>query len=557
MPAMRKVSITLACILLMTAASAQRRPNILFIAVDDLKPEIGAYGSRIAHTPNIDRLAAAGTVFLANYCQQALCGPTRASLMTGLRPDHTEIWNMRVRMRDVNPDILTLPQYLARNGYVTSGIAKVFDPRCVDADFDKPSWTIPYLGTDTRYLAPGLRYPVAGKYQSAESHRRADSITRDAAARGRSRAETAKLIEDHVKPTTEAEDLPDSAYLDGIHVRQVRDRLAGLAANGKPFFMAVGLVRPHLPFVAPKRYWDLYDRDRLTLAAFRGQPSGVPAIAMHNASEIRSYTDMPGVIAATPQQPHGLTLPDDKQRQLLHGYYAATSYTDANIGVLLDALDALGIRDNTIVVLWGDHGWHLGDHNLWCKHDNFEQATRAPLIISAPGVKPSRTQSLTEFVDVFPTLCELAGLPVPTHLQGNSLAGLMRNPRRRVKDYAVSQYPRTSDRAATRQRPYEQGDVMGYSIRTQRYRYTLWLRGAYRSARPLATATVEGVELYDYRRDPGETVNAASDRSYAKARARLHGHLVDYFGRHAGRDLTPPAAAHQGLPHRTDQGPAK
>jgi len=521
----------------LTAATQPRRPNILFIAVDDLKPEIGAYGSRIARTPHIDRLAAAGTVFLSNYCQQALCGPTRASLLTGLRPDHTEIWNMRVRMRDINPDILTLPQYLARNGYTTAGIAKVYDPRCVDADFDKPSWTIPYFTTDTRYLPAGFRYPVAGKYQSEESHRRADSITRDAAARGRTRAETARLIEDNVKPTTEAEDLPDNAYLDGIHVLQMRDRLAELARSDKPFFLAVGLVRPHLPFVAPKKYWDLYDRNTLPLSPFQGEPVGVPAIAMHNSSEIRSYTDMPAVIGRTTQKPFGLTLPEDKQRELIHGYYAATSYTDANIGLLLDALDSLGLRQNTIVVLWGDHGWHLGDHNLWCKHDNFEQAARAPLIISAPGIQPSRTSSLSEFVDVFPTLCELAGLPIPAHLQGSSQVEVMRKPRHRVKDYAVSQYPRTADRAATQQRAYEQGDVMGYSIRTDRYRYTLWLQGAYRSPRPLETAQVEGVELYDYRKDPFETVNAADDRSYAQVQTRMHGHLVAYLEKYASKEI--------------------
>jgi iduronate 2-sulfatase len=536
---MRK-GLLLSAFYLLAAAlvSAQpRRPNILFIAVDDLKPEIGAYGSRIARTPHIDRLAAAGTVFLSNYCQQALCGPTRASLLTGMRPDHTEIWNMRVRMRDINPDILTLPQYLASQGYTTLGIAKVFDPRCVDDYNDRPSWTIPYLATDPRYLAPGIRYPAAGKYQSRESHRRADSIAYDAAARSLSRAQINKLVEDHVKPTTEAEDVPDNAYLDGAHVLQMRDRLAELAKDDKPFFMAVGLVRPHLPFVAPKRYWDLYDRSKLPLASFRDAPVNVPAIAMHNASEIRSYTDMPAVIGATPQQAYGLTLPEDKQRELIHGYYAATSYTDANIGVLLDALDSLGLRQNTIVVLWGDHGWHLGDHNLWCKHDNFEQAARAPLIISAPGLKPSRTKALSEFVDVFPTLCELAGVPVPGHLQGRSQVPVMRKPRSRVKDYAVSQYPRTSDKAATQQRAYEQGDVMGYSIRTDRYRYTLWLRGAYRSRRPLETAQVAGVELYDYRRDPKERINAADDASYADVRQRMHGYLVDYLGRYAGREV--------------------
>lgn len=511
------------------AEAQQKRPNILFIAIDDLKPEIGAYGSRIARTPNIDRLAASGTVFLSNYCQQAVCGPTRASLMTGMRPDHTKVYNMEVRMRDLNPNILSLPQHLRAQGYSTLGIGKVYDPRCVDEDIDKLSWSVPYYKTEDRYYARGFGEPVTGRYQSAASHQEAERLTKEAVAQGMTKAQIRQLLLDKVKPAVENADVPDNAYNDGANVLQAIDILGGLAKGDAPFFFAVGLAKPHLPFVSPKKYWDLYRREDMPLAKYQQMPKGGVDIAMHNSGEIRSYTDIAPLIRPETEKPYGVTIPEDKQRELLHGYYAAISYTDANVGRLLKALDSLGLRENTIVVLWGDHGWHLGDHNLWCKHSTFEQATRTPLIISAPGIRPSKTRSHSEFVDIFPTLCELTGSPVPGHLHGRSQVSVMKDPTKKVKDFSVSQYPRAIAKGTPLPAGHTSNKVMGYALRSGRYRYTVWMGNAWKSDMPFDASALIGQELYDYDTDPEERVNLAGSKSHAQAQAAMHAKMMSYF----------------------------
>jgi iduronate 2-sulfatase len=521
------------CWILTLAASStmaqSRRPNILFIAVDDLKPVIGAYGGRIARTPNLDKLASTGTVFLANYCQQAVCGPTRASLMTGMRPDYTKVWDLKTRMRDINPNIVSLPQYLRTQGYSTQGIGKVYDPRCVDEQNDAPSWSVPYHKTGDDYYASAFGKPVTGRYQHPDNKAAAERFALEAQQKGLSKAATNDYLQEKVKPAVESADVPDNAYTDGANVLQAIDILGGLAREDKPFFFAVGLSKPHLPFVSPKRYWDLYRREDMPLADFTTMPKGAPAIAMHNSGEIRSYTDVAPLIDPATEKGYGLTLTADKQRELLHGYYAAVSYLDANVGRLMRALDSLGLRNNTIIVLWGDHGWHLGDHNLWCKHSNFEQATRAPLIISAPGVRPSRTKSPSEFVDVFPTLCELAGVPLPAHLHGKSLVTTMKSPTHRVKEYSVSQYPRSGNLSETQRLGYADGKVMGYSIRNDRYRYTLWMGDGWKSWMAYNPAKVVGVELYDYKTDPGEHENIAARPAMAAEVRQLQGLMEEYF----------------------------
>jgi arylsulfatase A-like enzyme len=224
-----------------------------------------------------------------------------------------------------------------------------------------------------------------------------------------------------------------------------------------------------------------------------------------------------------------MDLPVSKQKELIHGYYAATSYTDAQVGILLDALDSLGLSRNTVIVLWGDHGWHLGDHNLWCKHTNFEQATHAPLLISAPWIKPSVTGNLSEFVDIFPTLCELTGLSVPEKLDGKSLVPSMKDPGKTVKEFAVSQYPRPQNRLENARLGWSNGEYMGYSLRTSRYRYTLWLKDSYRSSRPYSEDLVVASELYDYEKDPDERVNVANDGNYEPVRRELHAKMVAFF----------------------------
>jgi arylsulfatase A-like enzyme len=222
-------------------------------------------------------------------------------------------------------------------------------------------------------------------------------------------------------------------------------------------------------------------------------------------------------------------LPLDKQKELIHGYYAAVSFTDAQVGILLNALDSLGLTENTIIVIWGDHGWHLGDHNLWCKHTNFEQAARAPLIISSPWIKPSVTSSPSEFVDVFPTLCDLAGVPVPTHLDGKSQVPAMKNPNKKVKEFSVSQYPRSGPDSESERLGYAVGKCMGYSIRTNRYRYTMWLKDNFRSSQAFDQKLVVATELYDYQKDPNERVNVADDPQYTKVTKDMNEKMLGFL----------------------------
>jgi iduronate 2-sulfatase len=505
----------------------QVKPNILFIAVDDLKPILGCYGDKLVKTPNIDRLAKRGTIFMTNYCQQAVSGPTRASLMTGMRPDHTGVWDLATKMRDVNPDILSMPQYFISKGYQTAGIGKVYDNRCVDGDLDKPSWSIPYYKGSDKYFSASTGRPESG-YQLPETKEQFAKYRTEGQSKGLRGAELNDYIAKFVKPSVECADVPDNAYNDGANVLHAKDILAELSKGGKPFFFAVGFSKPHLPFVAPKKYWDLYKREEMPLAPFQEKAKNGPDIGYHTAAELYAYSDIPP-IASFSDQKVGIDLPLDKQKELIHGYYAATSYTDAQVGLLLNALDSLGLSGNTIIVLWGDHGWHLGDHNLWCKHTNFEQATRAPLLISAPFINPSLTYSPTEFVDIFPTLCDLSGLAIPSHLDGKSLVPVMKDPKKAVKEFAVSQYPRPANQIENARLGWSKGEYMGYSIRTEQYRYTIWVKDFFRSTKPFSTDLIVATEMYDYKNDPNETVNVADEKNYSAVSKDMHNKMLKYL----------------------------
>lgn len=509
---------------LQTLAQKTDKPNVLFIAIDDLKPILGCYGDRLVKTPNIDRLAKMGTVFKSNYCQQAVCGPTRASIMTGMRPDVTKVWDLKTKMRDMNPDILTIPQYFASQGYTTQAIGKIYDPRCVDEELDKPSWTVPYYKTDKKYYAASTGLPVLNYYQAKDIKALVEK--RRAEAKGKTVTDQELLAT--IRPSMECVDVPDNSYIDGANALQAKDILTALQKKNRPFFFAFGLAKPHLPFNAPKKYWDLYQRNDMPVAPFQEQSKNAIDVAYHNSGELRAYSDIPALLSFTDQKKYGVTLPLDRQKELIHGYYAAVSYADAQVGILLDALDSLGLSKNTIIVLWGDHGWHLGDHNLWCKHSNFEEATRSPLIFSAPHIKASSTTSLSEFVDIFPTLCNLAGIPVPAHLEGKSLVPLMRNPASAVKEFAVSQYPRSAVGIETQRMTDATAKVMGYSLRTKRYRYTIWMEN-FRSNQPFKASSVVGNELYDYQKDPLEKINVVDDKDYAQVAKSLKDKMIRYF----------------------------
>ena len=482
-PAMALLAFLLARPALAADAGRPSRPNVLFIAVDDLRPELGCYGCAQIKSPNIDRLAERGTVFLRAYCQQAVCGPSRTSLLTGLRPDTTTVWGNAKHFREKVPDAVTLPAYFKKNRYHTQGMGKIFHgafPRSAMAYYksvdmhDPEAWSVPsWFGPPRYYFTPeGI---AAARQDFAKIS-------------GKSGAALDEWVNYFCRgPATEAPEIADIVPYDGQLASQAVTTLRELRLQGRPFFLAVGFIRPHLPFIAPKKYWDLYDPKQIKLADNPLRPKGAPDLAMHNFGELRYYSDI------TKRGP----VEDEKARKLIHGYYACVSYIDAQIGRVLDEVDRLGFRKNTIVCLWGDHGWHLGDHGLWCKHSNFETATRVPLIVCAPGSKApgSKTKALVEFVDIYPSLADLAGLPAPKGLEGTSFAPLLDDPNLPGKRAALSQYPRKR--------------AMGRSMRTDRYRFTLW-QSQGKTPKTLA------VELYDHQSDPQENENLAIQPEHAE-----------------------------------------
>ena len=504
-------------------AQTYKKPNILFIAIDDLKPELGCYGNKLIKTPNIDMLASMGTVFYSNYCQQAVCGPTRASLMTGRRPDVTRIWDLQTQMRDMNPDIVTLPQYLITQGYTTSGIGKIFHPSSALDKVDPISWSVPYLTAIASDYANGLGKPANSQYQKAET--KAFFAQKEKAVKNDNGDDEGAASKKG--PSTENIDVPDNAYEDGVNALKAKSQIISLAKNNKPFFMAVGFHKPHLPFVAPKKYWDLYKREDMPLAVFQEHSKDGVEIAYHRSSELRAYTDIPASATFNEDWLH-VRLMDDKQKELIHGYYAAVSYTDAQVGILLKTLDSLGILKNTIIVLWGDHGWHLGDHDLWEKHTNFEQATRSPLIISSPGMKPGKTSSMTEHLDIFPTICQLAGVPIPADVEGKSLQPIMINNTAMVKEFSISQYPRKLKKEEMQKLGFTENKMMGYSLRTSKYRYTIWMNN-FTSKQPFQKEKVYGVELYDYVKDPLEKFNVVNDKAYSSIAKEMENKMLTFF----------------------------
>lgn len=442
-------------------AAPPSRPNILFLAVDDLRPELGCYGVDVIKTPNIDRIARQGVTFERAYCQQAVCSPSRTSLLTGARPDSTKVWDLVTHFRDAMPDVVTLPQHFRQNGYFVQGMGKIYHP----GYDDQRSWSVPWQTPK----APTYALKQAPTPKDDDKPNRKDG------------------------PPFESADVPDNFYKDGMVADLAVSTLRELKAKSTPFFLAVGFAKPHLPFVSPKKYWDLYDPAQIKPAPNPFRPKDAPEFALTNSGELRNYIGMP---ADGP-------IPEDVARKLKHGYYAAVSYTDAQIGKVLDELERQGLRQNTIIILWGDHGWKLGEHGEWCKHSNVENDTNAPLLLSVPGMKTAgqHSRALVEFVDIYPTLAELAGLPLPGHLEGTSFKPVLENPKRAWKRAAFSQYPRGRQ-------------LMGYSMRTDRYRFTVWVRRNDQSR-------IEATELYDHQTDPQENTNVAKVPANAELVARL------------------------------------
>lgn len=465
----------------------RKRPNVLLILVDDLRPALGAYGDGVAITPALDKLAAEGMRFDAACCNQAVCAPSRYNLLLGSRSTSTGIYDFGRNFRDFYPDAVTLPQHFGKHGYHTESMGKVFHIGHNTYN-DPASWTQPHHAELLiEYVDPESTDGMLTREEALFQNRSWD----DAASLPRGAA-------------WESPDVEDEAYADGRIARRTVERLAALKQHpDRPFFVAVGFARPHLPFSAPKRYWDLYDPAQLPMPEYEKNPVGAPSYAPKRDIEIVQYKPIPHSSERDP-------FPEELTRKLIHGYYASTSFVDAQIGKVLQGLDEFGPADNTIIVLWGDHGFHLGELGIWTKHVNYELANRIPLLIVAPGVtKPgSSTGQLTETVDIYPTLVELAGLPAPETSQpidGISLVPVLRDPRARIRDHAYHAYGR--------------GGRMGRAIRTERYRMVEWKRIGD------APRTAE-IELYDYSTSRVERQNLADElpEVVADLRAILNRH---------------------------------
>jgi len=438
--------------------SAEGRPNVLFLLVDDLRPEVGAYGHEEMVTPSIDRLAASGLTFRRAYVHQAVCSPSRISLLTGLRPDSTDAHHYATELREVLPEAVTLPGHFKEHGYTTVGVrGKIFH----HVEDGEGAWS---------------RGPVQAE---GEGHGRG-YLTEAAIATSKEHGQG---------PAFEAAAAPDTAYEDGkVAVRAVEQLTRLAEGEEQPFFLAVGFEKPHLPFSAPQKYWDLYPRDETRLPPNYFPPENAPQWALTNYGELRNYAGIP---ASGP-------VPRETAISLIRGYRASVSYMDAQVGRVLDALRETGLQENTIVVLWGDHGFKIGEHRSWSKHTNYEVDTRIPLIVRAPGMAAAgeTTEALVETVDLYPTLADLTGLPAPPQHQGRSFAPLLGDPDRPWKEAVFGQYRRGG-----------LDGVLGRTVRTDRYRYVEWV--------DLSSGAVRARELYDHQHDPWENINVADRAPYA------------------------------------------
>jgi len=446
------------------------RMNILFIIADDLRNDLGAYGDEVAVTPHLDSLASRSLVFNRAYCQKAVCWPSRNSFFSGLMPDSLgKNTNATNSFRVDHPNLVSLPQLFKQHGWHTRGFGKILH----NGQDDPVSWSEPlYEPEPLHYAAPENlgKHPIINK----------------------------SVPENRVNPLFEAAEVEDEAYEDGLTAAAAREAIRLAAGNGEPFFMMVGFHKPHTPFNAPAKYWDLYDREQIPLAPYPEPPVNAPEkYAITNSPYVRSFKDIP----------QSGQFPDDLAREIRHAYYACISYVDSLVGGLVNELESSGQLNNTLIVFTSDHGYQLGEHSLWSKHTNFELATRVPLFISVPNAASHgrSTDSLVELVDLFPTLAELFGLPLPDHLEGISFAPLLSDSEASGRTEAFSEFTRRGAR--------------GCSIRTERFRYVEW--------RDVNTGEVVAQELYDHAKDPHENENVAGKGEYSGEVASLSARLAE------------------------------
>jgi len=446
-----------------------RKKNVLFIPVDDLRTQLGCFGHSKMISPNIDRLAGRGVIFDRAYCQQPICMATRASLLSGYRPDHANIYSCK-SVKELIPDALTINKHFESNGYQLWATGKVYHyPSDHKAQFGNN-----YHLAKGNWVGRGYVSEEAIKIVSEYSTENENSTDDDTGKQDERRG-----------PAYESPDVLDNAYGDGIQTEMAIEQLEKFSKSDKPFFMAVGYRKPHLPFCAPKKYWDMYNPDDLKLANNPFLPKGATEFTYDNFNELRNYHGIP-----KDKNP----LPDEIAVNIIHGYYACVSYTDAQIGKLLDTLDRLDLTKDTVIVLWGDHGWKLGEHGMWCKHTPFELDAHVPLIISDPdmNMKGERINSMAEFVDIYPTLCALCGIDIPNQLEGDNLVPAIHDPKSEIKQAAFTQWPKSN-----RENPDKV--MTAYSMVTDRYRYIEWTHN--KSEKILAR------ELYDHKVDPDENEN--------------------------------------------------
>ncbi|MFO1484400.1 MAG: sulfatase [Verrucomicrobiaceae bacterium] len=482
---MKRILTPLSSFIILVSSFATERPNVLFIASDDMRPQLGCYGDTTVKSPNLDALAKRGMVFQRSYVQQALCSPSRISMLSGRYPATTEIFEIGRPLRTTMPDITTLPQHFKNNGYHTRSLGKIYH---VGID-DDASWTIPAWHSKKPRTSPVTQEAVK-KY------------IEDAKKNGTTIPQKGKGSRNAAVPAFESVDCADEDLLDGDCATNAIAQLQEHAKNPKqPFFLAVGFANPHVPWIAPKKYWDLYDPAKFTLATNEFVPKGAPDFAATSGADFYWYKDVPQV--------PGDQLPEAFKRQCLHGYYAAISYVDAQVGRLMAALDETGLAKNTIVVFWSDHGYYMGEHTWWgAKHNNYEGATRNCLIISQPGMKHAgeKTDSLAQSVDLAPTLTELCGLPEHTPFQGRSLKPILDDPSAKVNDAAFSWYPKG------------QG-YLGVAMRTDKWRYVEWTKPGAETQR----------ELYNMVNDPQNNQNVADKPEHAQVIEALGKRLREKF----------------------------
>lgn len=450
------------------------KPNVLLILVDDLRPAIGAYGNEVAKTPEMDKFANESLRFTKAYANQAVCAPSRLNLMLGSRSTSSGIYGFGRDFRDFYPDATTLPQYFMKQGYHAESMGKVYHIGHGTYN-DEASWSVPHHSDKViEYNDPAS---TGGE------------LTREEALFNNRSWQFARSLSPGA--AWESPSVNDTAYADGRVARRAIERLRVMKQKpGQPFFMAVGFARPHMPFSVPQRYWDMYNPEELPLPQIEQAPEGAPGYAGKTGGEVAQYKPVP-----SPKEHKG-PYPPELKRNLIHGYYAGVSYVDAQIGKVLSELEKQGLDENTIVVLWGDHGFHLGELGIWTKHVNYEIANHIPLMIKAPGVTTpgSSTGQLAETVDIYPTLAELAGLPTPNTTQpvdGESLVPVLKNPEARLSDHAYHTYPR--------------GGRIGRAIRTERYRLVEWKKIG-------ANPKTADIELYDYAEGPVEQKNIADEK---------------------------------------------